>query len=116
MTDFVKFEYSQTVKLFEGRSYDEDFLPDNLIQAIGWLQSKLDSVPDEFKGSVTIEMESDSDCGPVALTLAYQRPPTDDEVAARHAEYRKRTERDIALAKERLAREEQRLARLGGAV
>lgn len=109
------FNYSKTVQVFSGRSYDDDFLPDNLAIAIVWLQAKLSSVPAEFRDKATIELEGDYDGGSPTLTIEYQRPPTDDEVTARRAEYHKRLERDVEVAKARVVQEEQRLAAFGGA-
>jgi hypothetical protein len=109
------FNYSQTVEVFRGRSYDEDFLPDNLAVAIVWLQAKISSVPAEFRDKTTIELDGSYDYG-MKIIIEYQRPPTEDEIATRRDASRKSAEDNIAQAKARVVREEQKLAALGGAV
>lgn len=75
------------VTVFETPGFDSRsaWPPDNLMGFIEWFQSKLDSVPAEYKGSVIIDMETSQeyDICKVDLSIYYFRPETDEEIEAR---------------------------------
>ena len=49
-----------------------------------WLRQVQAAIPADCLGAATLQIEGDSDDGYV-LTIKYERPPTDDDIAARKA-------------------------------
>jgi predicted Zn-dependent protease with MMP-like domain len=57
-------------------------VPDKLDKFIEFLQKHLDTVPEEFKKSVNIEIISEYDDYYTSLNISYMRLETDDELNA----------------------------------
>lgn len=55
--------------------------PSNLIEYINWLSSILASVPEEFKNTVSTNIDgiTNGDYGVLEYTISYSRPETDKE-------------------------------------
>ena len=65
-------------------------LPRGAIEFIAFFQDKLELVPQEFKESITIDVEAASgmydESGPeLSITISYERPETDIEMEGREA-------------------------------
>lgn len=73
-----------TVKIYDRDDSLQD-PPKNLAEYIGWLQAKLEEIPEEFRASARTEIYGDSSYGGGVLcyTIEYDRPETDEEEAAR---------------------------------
>lgn len=70
------------VKVYERESYgDGEQMPDNLVEAIVWLQSKLDLVPDQYRSTAEIEISA-ADYS-LEMEINYKRPETDAEITER---------------------------------
>jgi hypothetical protein len=76
------------VTIFDQEKYGDDWPPTNALLCIKWFQAKIDSVPDEFKGSVSIDIDSTTsyDCDYAEIDMYYYRPETLQEEAIRAAE------------------------------
>jgi hypothetical protein len=61
--------------------YNGEWVPNNLIEAIAWLQEKLCEVPEDYRASATIEISSDCsyDSSHATLEINYRRPETAEE-------------------------------------
>lgn len=87
---------------------DSKFEADTLKELIEWLGEKLDEVPDEYKDSAKLEIESVGGYEGehhAEVEIFYSRPETDVEMSARVAE-------DLRRAEHRTAQELQTLAAL----
>ena len=68
----------------EGR-YVEDAMPENLRDLIGWLQAKLDSLPEDMRDEAVAEIDASTyyDSAILEIKIEGRRPETDEEQAAR---------------------------------
>lgn len=71
---------SKTVLEHEG-----DWPPEDAAGALAWFQTKLDDVPQEFRGTVRIVIGATENYGSgyATIEISYARPETDDEKAER---------------------------------
>ncbi|MCH7570375.1 MAG: hypothetical protein IH919_07400 [Deltaproteobacteria bacterium] len=58
---------------------DGEWLPENLGDAIAWLQEILDRVPSEYRKKARIEVETDYNENFVNISILYARPPTAED-------------------------------------
>lgn len=94
--------------VIEINEYDENW-PFNgtpLLDAATWLLQQFDAVPERYKARTTVEASTND--GRTVLTIAYYRPETDEEYAARvtqkELESQRRRYQEIMDAKEVLRR------------
>lgn len=82
-----------TVKVYDNVKDYNDWPPKKLVDAIAWLQDRLDAVPPEYRGSATFEIDGVDDYGdPSArISIKYRRPMTSQEIAQAEAEEDART-------------------------
>ncbi len=68
-------------------SLQDEAVPENLAEAITWLQDTLDGIPAEHRASAKIEIDSESeyDSHFAVVQISYNRPETDAELAKRIA-------------------------------
>jgi len=88
-----------TVSVFDTEQYCKSWMSENLMEAVEWLKSKLESVPEEFRHSAKIEIGSVGsweDSHYATIEITYERPETDDEMRARDAHYKARREQVTA--------------------
>lgn len=93
-----KFDYTKTVKVLDWEQYDsKGWIPENLIDAIHWLQEILDGIPVEYRPEATIEIGSSTfhDSSTASILIEYQRPPTAEEIEERKQLARKRAEEEM---------------------
>ena len=84
-----------TVTLFYQEQCDGKWMPDNLADAVAWLQAFLDQVPAEYRHTAKIEIDSVGsyeDSHYANIEISYQRPPTDEEKQARLAKEHQRND------------------------
>ena len=73
------------VVLFRQGQYDGEWPPTNAIELVEWLNNHMASVPEQYRSSVYMEIDSTSHYATVKV--AYRRPETDEELGARVARY-----------------------------
>jgi hypothetical protein len=81
-------------------------MPDNLAEAIEWLQGILATIPEEHRDSAKIEIDSTGGYEGshyATIEIEYSRPPTEADIAERKEAARKRAEQELAWAQQRLA-------------
>ena len=105
-----------TIYLYETPTYssEPDPMPETAVDFIAWLQGLIDTVPEEHRSSVIIDVgdDGDYDCPAPQLSVYWQREETDEEqserLAAESIDSRRRLEDAARRAKmeyERLQRE-----------
>jgi hypothetical protein len=95
-----------TVTLADAEQYDDGFPPSSAMEFMAWLKGHLDSIPEEFRASAELEIDSNSgyeDSHYAHVVLSYQRPATAEEIAARVDKRARRAAE--ALAQEKAAYE-----------
>jgi hypothetical protein len=95
---------NKTVVVFESyESWRDDWMPGALQDAIAWLQEKLASIPEEHQDSAGIEIRGGGgyDGEFPIISITYDRPETDAEMADR-----------LEVQRQRAMAEEERLLRL----
>lgn len=78
------------VVLVDAEQYDGGFPPESAEAFVDWLSDLIESVPEEFRGSTTIELNSSSGYEGshyAHIKVAYRRPETDEELGRRVQEY-----------------------------
>lgn len=79
------------VMLLDAEQYDQDFPSDQRAKDfIGWLEALIQQAPPEYRDSVYIELGSTGGYEGshyATIKVAYRRPETDEELAARVADY-----------------------------
>ena len=87
-----------TVTLFAQEKHDGEWTPENLVDAIAWLQGFLEQVPVEYREAATIEItsERDYDWHKPYIEISYQRPPTDADKQERLAKEKQRRDKQVA--------------------
>lgn len=86
------------IEVFKG---DEDSIDGNLKDIIERLSSRLESVPDEFKDLVILDVEGLNNWGGLAVHIYYWRPKTLDEINQEQKDARKTQMDNVARAKQR---------------
>jgi hypothetical protein len=71
-----------TVYVFRDRSWDA---PGSLVAFVEWANGLLAEVPDEYKATARVDVESEYDSTSVEFSASYNRPETDEEAATREA-------------------------------
>jgi len=74
------------VTVFSGEQYDSDWPQEDAKEFIAWFQSKLDSIPAEYRDKVTIDLESESgyeSSSSLTMDIYYYRPETKEEEVER---------------------------------
>ena len=83
------------VEVFKGELYDGDWPPQDAAGYLKWFKDKLDSIPEEYRASAKIELDSESGyegCHYASINIHYDRPESDDEVSIREREVNNRIE------------------------
>src|SRR3989442_328148 len=99
--------HPERVVVFDNERYDGEWPPQNGPRFVAWFQARLDSVPEEFRGNVQIEVGSVSgyeDSHYARIEIYYDRPPTEAEVRARKADAENRRARELLELRARVAR------------
>ena len=76
---------NKRVTVFDQEQYGDDWFPDKLVEAIAWLNGKLLEIPEEYRDTAKIDVDSVSSYAHVEIV--YTRPETDEE-----ADYRIKVE------------------------
>ncbi len=86
--------YPVAVTLFRQEQYEGGWIPENLTDAVAWLQGYLEQVPEEYRDKATIEItsQSDYDYHKPCIEISYHRPPTDQEKQDRLEDERQHSE------------------------
>ena len=93
-----------TIQVLSVEPYDDGWPPTPAYEFLDWLHARLGSIPEQFRGTATVEIESHSgyegDHSP-SIEISYKRQETDEEMAERlatdEAEARRRTEQELRL-------------------
>jgi hypothetical protein len=98
---------TKTVTVFCKKSFEPGFMPTNALNAFAWLRGVIDTIPDEYRDTARIEVDSGSeyDVSFASLTISYERPETDAEETMREQEraaYRNRERQRLMLQLARL--------------
>lgn len=91
------------VNVIDAEQYDEGFPPSGLLDFSKWLQSKIDAIPEEYRETAQIEIESVSsyeDTHYASISINYWRPETDEEIEARVQKERIRREAEEEKARQ----------------
>lgn len=109
-----KFDYKQTVTVYDSSKNRGESIPDGLADAIAWLQSKLDSIPPEHREAATLELRTEVfyDSSSVAMEIEYSRPPTPEEIESRRRRAVENARKRADDLKQQAERAEQAAARL----
>lgn len=75
------------VSVCDVEQYDAGWIPYNLAEAITWLQRHLVAIPEEYRASATIDINSTGyyDSQYAQIKIGYVRPENNEEVAGRVA-------------------------------
>ncbi|RVO55187.1 hypothetical protein CN090_04530 [Sinorhizobium meliloti] len=93
---------------------DHGNIPHKLEEFVAALQAALDEVPAEHKHTAEVDCDPEHEYGEsyAAVRVTYDRPMTEEEIAAEEAEERRRAirrmriaEREVAIMRERLGME-----------
>ncbi len=98
----LDFAWPETVEVYSCTgSYN---FPSKLTEAIEFLQDKLALVPDKYKDSAKLEIDSheDYDSTTENITISYTRPATQEEITKRFEQDKARRAADLAWAKRRV--------------
>ncbi len=70
------------VKVFEAEQYDGNWPTDNAFKFLSWLKEKVEQIPEEFRSSAKIEIDSIEEYGNAhaMLQIYYYRPETEEEM------------------------------------
>lgn len=81
--------------VYPPRDGAEDLRPDKLPAFRDWLCAQIDSIPEPYQADASIDIGVDYAWGESSLefSISYDRPETDEEMAARDAEACDRIER-----------------------
>lgn len=85
-----------TVTVFNKERYDGEWPPEDAAGAIAWLSEKVESIPEAFRSTARIELDSAGDYeGPhyARIKITYSRPETDEEETNRMQEEEARQQR-----------------------
>ncbi len=97
----------KSVEILNIERYDDGWPSRNLVEFVKWATNVLDQVPDEYKDTATIDIESrsgyENDHLP-AIEISYSRPLTDVELAAARLRERQRLALEEAEARAAYAR------------
>jgi hypothetical protein len=78
------------VEVFSREQYDEPWPPEGLAEFREWVDDLLEGIPEEFRDSAKIQIDSTTSYGQslATVTVSYVRPETDEEAARREHEER----------------------------
>ena len=84
----------KTVTVVAEEQYGSDWPPNKPYEFMSWFQSKISLIPEEFRDSATIEIDSSTsyDSSHATIEIRFYRPETDAEEAAREQNERLRAE------------------------
>ena len=73
------------VTVFDKEQYEGEWPPTDAAGALAWFSSKVNDVPEKFRGSAKIEIEGTTsyDCAYARIQITYERPEIDAEESAR---------------------------------
>lgn len=94
VTVFDKEQYDSEW-VFDKEQYDSGWPPTDATECVAWFAVKLAEIPAEYRAGAKIYIDSRSsyeDSSYARIEIYYDRPETDDEMAAREAEERRRQE------------------------
>ena len=78
------------VTIFDKEQYDGgEWPPTDATECVAWFSGKLEAIPAEYRATAKVEIESVAsyeDSHYAHIVIYYDRPETDDEMAAREAE------------------------------
>ena len=84
------------ISVFNQDPYDGEWPPIDLVGCIAWFSEKLASIPEEYRDTARIEIDSvdgnEDDSHYVNIDISYVRLETDDEISAREAVEQRRLE------------------------
>ena len=83
------------VEVFNEEQYDGEWPSENGAEFIAWFQEKLESIPQEFRGSAKIELDSVSGyegSSYASIEIYYYRPETEEEAKVRESKSQYRAE------------------------
>lgn len=89
-----------TERFYFGRVWENDWIPENLIEAIEFLSRKLNDIPVEMRDKATIEFEGEYESGSVECVISGVREENDHEYYERMA--REARQEQARIAQERL--------------
>ena len=87
------------VIVFDKEQYEGDWPPNDATEYVAWFAAKIEAIPAEYRDTAKIKLESVNsyeDSHDVHLEIYYHRPETDDEMAYRGVEERRREEQQNA--------------------
>lgn len=115
MTMTRNYEYPVTETVLSVEQFDEGWMPTNLSQAVGWLASKLEEVPPDYRESATIEIDTDSyyDSTYATVVIRYRRPATQAEINGRKLDDARRHQMAVRRHHAEIEAAQKRLAELG---
>lgn len=89
---------TKTVVVFSKREFEHGFMPTKSLEAVEWLRDVIDTIPEEYRATAEIRVESGDDFGSsyAELTISYERPETAEE------EKQRKADKAAYLAEERL--------------
>lgn len=93
----------------EENKYDDDTIE----EVIAWLRSLLAQVPDEYKSAAKVDVDSVGGYEGehhAEIKVYYERPETDEEMAARIKDWRARDEEELQYALRRVDEAKRRLS------
>jgi len=101
------------IVVYESDQYNHDDWPScNALEYIGWFQDKLDTVPEEFRDKVDIDVDSEPSWGDSTtntICITYWRQETDGECEARFEKAAKKEEERLKVTELRDLQEYKRL-------
>lgn len=73
------------VEVYSGEKYDAGWPPSNGLEFLSWITSKIESVPEEFRGAVEIDIESETqyESSQATIDIYYDRPENNADKAER---------------------------------
>lgn len=88
------------IEVFNKEQYQGEWPEENAIKFLEWFEEKISSIPEEFRSSAKVELESVSgyeDSSYAAIEIYYYRPETEEEAKVRESKEQNRA----ALVKQR---------------
>ena len=76
----------KTITVFDKERYDGEWPPEPAMEFLAWMNAKILTIPAEYLHKATVELSSSSgydDCHYPRITIEYERPESDDEMADR---------------------------------
>ena len=89
------------VTVFERERYDGEWPPEDEAGFLAWFTDKFSEVPKEFRGSLTVRIDSHSGYSGShnpGIEIEYTRPETDEELAKREAQEQRASQDALNVA------------------